>query len=101
MTVLIEQPTELAATDIAAHPWLADTSWSRPMWTIAELEAAKAGRTISVVLPALNEAVRAGFLESTDEENLGFRHAIIHEVFLQVLPEAVRAELHLSAASRL
>ena len=25
------------------------------MWTIAELEAAKAGRTISVVLPALNE----------------------------------------------
>ncbi len=55
MTVLTEQPTELAAADIAKHPWLADNSWSRPMWTIAELEAAKAGRTISVVLPALNE----------------------------------------------
>ncbi|KGN41555.1 ATP-binding protein [Knoellia aerolata] len=60
-----------------------------------------ADRQVTDLLPALNEAVRAGFLESTDEENLGFRHAIIHEVFLQVLPEAVRAELHLSAASRL
>lgn len=32
-----------------------DTTWHRPGWTIGELEAAKAGRTISVVLPALNE----------------------------------------------
>jgi glucosyl-3-phosphoglycerate synthase len=42
----------------AARPgdiWLADRSWNRPSWTIAELEAAKAGRTISVVLPALDE----------------------------------------------
>jgi glucosyl-3-phosphoglycerate synthase len=35
--------------------WLSGRSWSRPGWTIGELEAAKAGRTISVVLPALNE----------------------------------------------
>src|SRR6476646_5266868 len=35
--------------------WLTDHSWSRPTWTVAELVAAKAGRTISVVLPALNE----------------------------------------------
>ncbi|HEX5143141.1 MAG TPA: glucosyl-3-phosphoglycerate synthase [Mycobacterium sp.] len=35
--------------------WLTDHSWNRPTWTVAELEAAKAGRTISVVLPALNE----------------------------------------------
>lgn len=43
---------------LAARPgdtWLANRSWNRPSWTIAELEAAKAGRTISVVLPALNE----------------------------------------------
>lgn len=46
---------EIAATDIARHRWLNDNSWSRPMWTIAELEAAKGSRTISVVLPALNE----------------------------------------------
>ncbi len=35
--------------------WLAERSWSRPSWTVAELEAAKNGRTVSVVLPALNE----------------------------------------------
>ncbi|MBW0018683.1 MAG: glucosyl-3-phosphoglycerate synthase [Mycobacterium sp.] len=29
--------------------------WNRPSWTIDELEAVKAGRTISVVLPALDE----------------------------------------------
>ncbi len=43
---------------LAASPgdvWLADRSWTRPQWTIEELEAAKAGRTVSVVLPALNE----------------------------------------------
>jgi len=41
----------------AARPgdiWLSDRSW-RPGLTIDELAAAKAGRTVSVVLPALNE----------------------------------------------
>ncbi|OBK37335.1 glucosyl-3-phosphoglycerate synthase [Mycobacterium sp. 1165196.3] len=43
---------------LAARPgdvWLANDRRNRPSWTIAELEAAKAGRTISVVLPALDE----------------------------------------------
>ncbi|BBZ71369.1 glucosyl-3-phosphoglycerate synthase [Mycobacterium paraseoulense] len=43
---------------LAAQPgdvWLSDRNWNRPSWTVAELEAAKAGRTISVVLPALDE----------------------------------------------
>lgn len=43
---------------LAARPgdtWLSDRRWRRPTWTVAELEAAKAGRTISVVLPALDE----------------------------------------------
>ncbi|BBY31266.1 glucosyl-3-phosphoglycerate synthase [Mycolicibacterium sediminis] len=40
---------------VAGHRWMSDHSWSRPVWTISELEAAKRGRTISVVLPALNE----------------------------------------------
>lgn len=43
--------SELIAGDLTGHRLL----WNRPRWTIAELEAAKAGRTISVVLPALNE----------------------------------------------
>jgi glucosyl-3-phosphoglycerate synthase len=38
-----------------AEIWLSDNSWSRPTWTVEELVAAKKGRTISVVLPALNE----------------------------------------------
>jgi glucosyl-3-phosphoglycerate synthase len=47
------------ATDsaLAARPgdiWLSNRSWN-PGWTIGQLEEAKAGRTISVVLPALNE----------------------------------------------
>ena len=43
---------------LASRPgdiWLSDRSWNRPAWTVAELQEAKAGRTISVVLPALNE----------------------------------------------
>ena len=43
---------------LAARPgdtWFSNGSWNRPGWTLDELEAAKAGRTISVVLPALDE----------------------------------------------
>jgi glucosyl-3-phosphoglycerate synthase len=56
--------SELVAADLAgdgvlaARPgdiWLSNRSWNRPGWTIGQLEEAKAGRTISVVLPALNE----------------------------------------------
>jgi glucosyl-3-phosphoglycerate synthase len=45
-----------AGSDGAGDAWLAGHSWHRPTWTVAELTAAKRGRTISVVLPALNEA---------------------------------------------
>jgi glucosyl-3-phosphoglycerate synthase len=56
--------SELVAGDLtndgalAVRPgdtWLSDRSWNQPSWTIGQLEAAKAGRTVSVVLPALNE----------------------------------------------
>lgn len=59
MTVLSELTPELTDIDetdaVSGHPWMADHSFGRPSWTVAELIAAKAGRTISVVLPALNE----------------------------------------------
>lgn len=47
-------------TDLVSAPGdtgLAERTWSRPNWTVAQLLAAKArrGRTVSVVLPALNE----------------------------------------------
>ncbi|SIS02830.1 glucosyl-3-phosphoglycerate synthase [Williamsia sterculiae] len=35
--------------------WSATHTWERPDWTVEELVAAKNGRTVSVVLPALNE----------------------------------------------
>lgn len=36
--------------------WLRGQTWQRPAWTVADLVAAKGDRTVSVVLPALNEA---------------------------------------------
>ncbi len=52
---LVDLATEGALAASPGDVWLADRSWTRPQWTVEELEAAKAGRTISVVLPALNE----------------------------------------------
>ncbi len=55
--------SELDLARLSARPgdtWLADRGWNRPRWTIDELVAAKAGRTISVVLPALNEEETIG-----------------------------------------
>jgi glucosyl-3-phosphoglycerate synthase len=43
--------SDLVAGELTNHRLL----WNRPRWTIGELVAAKAGRTISVVLPALDE----------------------------------------------
>ncbi|HXA87010.1 MAG TPA: glucosyl-3-phosphoglycerate synthase [Mycobacterium sp.] len=46
----------MTASDLVAGDLTHDRlRWNRPSWTISELEAAKAGQTISVVLPALNE----------------------------------------------
>jgi glucosyl-3-phosphoglycerate synthase len=55
MTVLSDRVTDMVADGMAGHRWLTDHSWSRPSWTVADLVAAKNGRTVSVVLPALNE----------------------------------------------
>ncbi|NLU62177.1 glucosyl-3-phosphoglycerate synthase [Rhodococcus sp. HNM0563] len=40
--------------------WSEANSWDRPTWTVAELERAKAGRTVTVVLPALDEEETVG-----------------------------------------
>ncbi|MGV0835959.1 glucosyl-3-phosphoglycerate synthase [Mycolicibacterium thermoresistibile] len=68
MTLL---PDLAAANVVAGHRWLTDHSWERPSWTIAELEAAKAGRTISVVLPALNEEETVGTVVDSISPLLG------------------------------
>ena len=44
--------------DVAA--WFARRTWQPAPWTVADLVAVKAGRTVSVVLPALNEEATVG-----------------------------------------
>lgn len=43
-----------------AATWLESNTWERPGFSVEELVEAKAGRTISVVLPALNEERTVG-----------------------------------------
>src|SRR5882757_10857757 len=62
---------ELPSTDVVTGRWLTDHSWQRPSWTAAELEAAKGGRSISVVLPALNEEETVGSVVETITPLLG------------------------------
>ncbi|MGB6764300.1 glycosyltransferase, partial [Mycobacterium sp.] len=52
---LVDLTAKRALVALPGDVWLSDRSWTRPHWTVEELEAAKVGRTISVVLPALNE----------------------------------------------
>jgi glucosyl-3-phosphoglycerate synthase len=52
---LVDLAAEGALTALPGDVWQADRCWTRPRWTVDELVTAKAGRTISVVLPALNE----------------------------------------------
>ena len=39
-----------------ASRWFADHTWHEPRWSVADLVRAKGSRSISVALPALNEA---------------------------------------------
>ena len=63
--------TELTDASLAGQRWLSKRSWNRPEWTLAELEDAKRGRTVSVVLPALNEAATVGSVVATILPMLG------------------------------
>ena len=64
--------TDLAATyTLPGDIWLSDNSWTHPSWTVADLVAAKRGRTISVVLPALNEEETVGTVVETISPLLG------------------------------
>ncbi len=66
MTAIRELTAELADKDfVTGHRWLTDHTWNRPSWSIDELVAGKAGRTVSVVLPALNEEETVGAVVET------------------------------------
>ncbi|MCW2718079.1 glucosyl-3-phosphoglycerate synthase [Pseudonocardia sp.] len=46
--------------DPVTERWFARRTWQDPSWTVDELVAAKAGRRVSVVLPALDEEATVG-----------------------------------------
>jgi glucosyl-3-phosphoglycerate synthase len=46
--------------DADLEGWFARRTWQRPEWTVPGLRAAKRGRRVSVVLPALNECATVG-----------------------------------------
>ncbi len=46
--------------DPVTENWFARRTWQEPAWTVDELVAAKAGRRVSVVLPALDEEATVG-----------------------------------------
>ena len=46
--------------DLDLEQWFARRTWQQPGWSVDELRAAKRGRRVSVVLPALNEEVTVG-----------------------------------------
>ena len=46
--------------DAALENWFARRTWQEPGWAVEDLVAAKAGRTVSVVLPALDEEETVG-----------------------------------------
>jgi glucosyl-3-phosphoglycerate synthase len=57
---------------MSAHRgWAVRNTWDRPDWTVEELVAAKAGRTVSVVLPALNEEATVADVVATIRPLLG------------------------------
>jgi glucosyl-3-phosphoglycerate synthase len=46
--------------DPVTEQWFVDRTWQSPDWSVADLVAAKAGRSVSVVLPALDEEETVG-----------------------------------------
>lgn len=46
--------------DDATEDWFARRTWQEPDWTVRDLVAAKSGRRVSVVLPALDEETTVG-----------------------------------------
>ncbi|TWP49250.1 glucosyl-3-phosphoglycerate synthase [Lentzea tibetensis] len=51
--------------------WFASHTWQQPSWSVEELVALKRGRTVSVVLPALNEEATVGDVVSVVKPFVG------------------------------
>ncbi|MFD5829048.1 glucosyl-3-phosphoglycerate synthase [Lentzea sp. NPDC060358] len=55
----------------SVEAWFASHTWQQPSWTVDELVALKRGRTVSVVLPALDEEETVGDVVSVVRPLLG------------------------------
>jgi glucosyl-3-phosphoglycerate synthase len=67
-----------AASDV--RDWLAGRSSRAGDWPVEELVAAKADTTVSVVLPACNEAATVGVIVEMVRETLMRRHRLVDEL---------------------
>ncbi|HEV8558479.1 MAG TPA: glucosyl-3-phosphoglycerate synthase [Actinophytocola sp.] len=54
-----------------AHTWFAERTWQGSAWSVPELVRAKGSRTVSVVLPALNEEATVGRVVASVRPLLG------------------------------
>ncbi|HEY0448004.1 glucosyl-3-phosphoglycerate synthase [Actinophytocola sp.] len=57
--------------DPAARTWFAERTWQSVEWTVEDLVRAKGSRTVSVVLPALNEEATVGDVVASVRPLLG------------------------------
>ncbi|MET0235384.1 MAG: glucosyl-3-phosphoglycerate synthase [Kibdelosporangium sp.] len=79
---------QLSQTEFLATPgvnseirdWLARRSSMAGDWPVADLVRAKADRTVSVVLPARNEAATVGVIVEMIQETLMRRHPLVDEL---------------------
>ncbi|ANZ36279.1 glucosyl-3-phosphoglycerate synthase [Lentzea guizhouensis] len=55
----------------AVESWFGTHTWQQPEWTVEQLVALKRGRTVSVVLPALNEEETVGAVVAVVRPLLG------------------------------
>ena len=60
-----------SGTTVPHREWARANTWDRPSWTVEALFAAKNGRTVSVVLPALNEELTVAGVIDTIHPLLG------------------------------
>lgn len=60
--------------------WFAARSWQAPRWSVAELVAAKRGRAVSVVLPALDEQDTVGAIVAAIRPLTESDHPLVDEL---------------------
>lgn len=74
------EPSTAPEIDSGVRDWLAARSSRADHWPVRELLAAKGDTTVSVVLPACNEAATVGLIVQMVRETLMRRHPLVDEL---------------------